>query len=90
MSGPRRGESGTRTEAGATTGRRRTGDRLVALFAAGIAALNFPLVAALRGTGLVGGVPAPYVYLFLVWLLLAAGTALALRGSSGEDGDRSP
>ena len=60
-------------------GQRRVGERLVALLLAGVAALNFPLLSLFGASGRVGGIPALYLYLFLVWLLLAAGTAFALR-----------
>lgn len=73
--------------------RRRTGERLVALLLAGAVALNFPLFSLLGGRGLVAGIPALFLYLFLVWLLLAAGTAFVLRKRPPEregrdEGDR--
>jgi hypothetical protein len=60
-------------------GGRRTGERLVALLVAGAVVLNFPFLSVFRGRGLLAGIPVLYVYLFLVWLLLAAGTAIILR-----------
>jgi hypothetical protein len=59
--------------------RRRTGERLVALLLAGVAALNFPLLSVFHGRGELAGIPALFIYLFAVWFLLAAGTALVLR-----------
>jgi len=64
---------------GATTGRRRTEERLIALLVAGAVALNFPLLSVFRGREPVAGIPALFLYLFLVWLFLAAGTAFILR-----------
>jgi len=58
---------------------RRRGERLLGLFAAGVVALNYPLLSVFAGGGLVGGVPALLLYLFSVWALLIALTALALR-----------
>jgi hypothetical protein len=78
-------------------GRKRTAERLVALLVAGGAVLNFPLLSALRGRGLVAGIPALYVYLFVAWAALAGATALVLRerppkpGAAGsEPGTREP
>jgi hypothetical protein len=79
MSGPAGPARDPRREGAAVAGSKRTAERLVALLAAGVVALNFPLLSVFRGRGLVAGIPVLYVYLFLVWLLLAAGTALILR-----------
>ena len=65
---------------------RRTGERLAALLVCGGVLLNFPLLSLLRGRGLVAGVPALYVYLFLVWALLAGATALVLRDRPSKPG----
>jgi hypothetical protein len=76
---------------------RRTGERLIALLISGVVLLNFPILSLLRGAGLVAGVPALYIYLFVVWVLLAGATALALRkrpptpGAAGDEpGPREP
>jgi hypothetical protein len=76
---------------------RRRGERLVALLIAGAVLLNFPLLSLLQGRGLVAGVPALYLYLFLVWALLAGATAFVLRdrpsapgGAGPEPGPREP
>lgn len=58
---------------------RRTAERLVALLILGCVVLDFPLLSVLRGRGLVAGVPVLFVYLFLVWAMLAGLTALVLR-----------
>jgi hypothetical protein len=67
-------------------GRRRAGERLVALFVVGTVLLNFPLLSVVRGRGPIAGVPAVFVYLFLVWALLAIATALILRRRQAEPG----
>lgn len=86
MSEPTGVRPGSRS-AGAPAGRGRlTGERLAALFVVGTALLNFPLLSVLRGRGPVAGIPALYVYLFLVWLVLAGATGLALRGRPPDVG----
>lgn len=77
----------SRREGVPVAGRRRAGERLVALLLAGAAALNYPLLSVFGGGGLVAGVPVLFVYLFLVWLLLAVGTALALGRRPPERDD---
>jgi hypothetical protein len=79
MKDPGRAEADGRQEGVPVAGQRRVGERLVALLLAGVAALNFPLLFLFGDSGHLAGIPALYVYLFLVWLLLAAGTAFALR-----------
>lgn len=79
MSGPSPARPDDRPAGTRMPGRRRTGERLVALLVVGVAVLNFPLLSVVRGRGTVGGIPALYVYLFVVWALLACATALALR-----------
>lgn len=94
MSTPESPEAGTRRNDVRTVEPRRRGERLVALLIAGGALLNYPLLSLLRGRGLVAGIPALYVYLFLVWALLAGATALVLRdrpappAGGGESGPR--
>jgi hypothetical protein len=97
MSGPADARPEPRHPDGRAAGRRRAGERLVALLLVGTALLNFPLLSVLRGRGQVAGVPALFVYLFVVWALLAGATALVLRGrppgpgSSGDEpGSRRP
>ena len=92
MSEPESPQAGNRRDAARTAEPRRRGERLVALLIAGGVLLNFPLLSLLRGRGLVAGVPALYVYLFLVWALLAGATALVLRdrpSTPGPAGDES-
>lgn len=79
MSEPEIPQAGVRRNGLRRVEPRRRGERLVALLAAGGALLNFPLLSLLRGRGFVAGVPALYVYLFLVWAALALATALVLR-----------
>ena len=90
MSEPESPQAGARRDNVRTVEPRRRGERLVALLIAGGVLLNFPLLSLLRGRDLVAGVPALYVYLFLVWAGLAVATALVLRdrprpSASAED-----
>ena len=55
------------------------GQRLVALFALGVALFNFPLLALFDRTATAFGVPVLYVYIFCVWALLIALLALAIE-----------
>lgn len=88
MSRNRRNGTSARPDPSAAAGRRRTSERLVALLVVGGVALNFPLISLFKTGGMVAGIPALYLYLFLVWLVLAVGTALALRGGPpGPGGD---
>lgn len=50
--------------------------RLLALFVAGLALLNFPLVALWDRAGTVLGIPAGPLLLFVLWGLLIAALAL--------------
>jgi hypothetical protein len=79
MSEPRTPQTGTSRAGSPTVEPRRTGERLIALLILGGVLLNFPLLSLLRDRGLVAGVPALFVYLFLVWALIAGATALVLR-----------
>ena len=56
-----------------------TGQRLVALFALGVALFNFPLLALFDRTATAFGVPVLYVYIFCVWALLIALLALVIE-----------
>ncbi|MHB8836056.1 MAG: hypothetical protein ACYC9Y_10130 [Candidatus Methylomirabilia bacterium] len=90
MNGPGKPQAETRREDARLAEPRRTGERLAALLITGGVLLNFPLLSLLRGRGLVVGVPVLYLYLFLIWALLAGATALVLRGrppTSGAAGD---
>lgn len=60
-------------------------ERLAALFAAGVLALNYPLLALFAGELHLLGVPLLYLYLLLVWALLIAGTALLMRRRPGPE-----
>lgn len=97
MSGPVDARPGPRSAGDPIARRRRTGERLAALFIVGVALLNFPLLSVIHGRGPVAGVPALFAYLFLVWAALAGATGLVLRrrspdagGSGGEPGPREP
>jgi len=79
MSEPESPQAKARRDGARTVETRRTGERLVALLISGGVLLNFPILSLLRDRGLVAGVPVLYVYLFLVWALLAGATALILR-----------
>ncbi len=69
--------------------------RLVALFLLGCALLNYPILSLVNLETLVLGLPLLYVYIFGVWSLLIALTALATffrpgdhSGDSRETGGR--
>jgi len=55
-------------------------DRLAGLFAAGVVLLNPPILNLFGGT--IAGWPILFLYLFLIWALLIAGMAFAMRGSA--------
>jgi hypothetical protein len=60
--------------------------RLAALFAAGLALFNFPLLALWDRDALILGVPLFPAALFLIWAALIALLALVVeRGGSDED-----
>jgi hypothetical protein len=62
-------------------------DRMIGLFAAGLVALNPPILNLVSGT--VFGWPSLYLYLFAVWaLLIAAAAAINERRDRHPDGDR--
>ena len=97
MSAPVDARPGPRSAGDPMARRRRTGERLAALFVVGAMLLNFPLLSLLHGRGPVAGIPALFAYLFLVWAALAGATGLVLRrrppeagGADGEAGSREP
>jgi hypothetical protein len=55
------------------------GQRLVALFALGVALFNFPLLALFDRAATAFGIPVLYVYIFCVWALLIALLALVIE-----------
>jgi hypothetical protein len=57
------------------------GQRLVALFALGVALFNFPLLALFDRAATAFGIPVLYVYIFCVWALLIALLALVIERS---------
>lgn len=57
----------------------RVGQRLLAITAAGCAAVTFPLLAAADVDSTVAGLPVLYVYLFLVWSAIIAAMALVIN-----------
>ncbi len=69
--------------------------RLFALFLLGCVLLNFPILSLVNLETLIFGLPLLYVYIFSVWCLLIALTALATffrpvgrTGDFGESGGR--
>ena len=69
--------------------------RLIALFLLGCVMLNYPILSLVNFETLVLGLPLLYVYIFGVWCLLIALTALATffrpgdrSGNTGETGGR--
>ncbi len=69
--------------------RRRTGERLIGLFALGCVLFSPPLIAVAGGGSLLG-LPSAYVYLFLAWAAVIAGLAWVVEGGRPERGDRRP
>jgi hypothetical protein len=61
------------------------GQRLVALFALGAILLNFPLLANFNRPLVVAGLPALYLYLFVVWAGLIGAVWLLARGRWGGE-----
>jgi len=55
------------------------GQRLVALFALGVALFNFPLLALFDRAATAFGIPVLYFYIFCVWALLIALLALVIE-----------
>jgi hypothetical protein len=55
--------------------------RQLAVFLAGLLAVNFPLLGIVDAIALPGGMPLTPLYLFAVWLGLIAITAWAARGT---------
>ena len=62
---------------------RQRGERAIALFAAGVVALGYPVVGLLSG-GEVFGAPRLFVYLFLAWLAIIVLLALIVRDSASK------
>lgn len=56
-----------------------SGQRLVALFALGVALFNFPLLALFDRAATAFGIPVLYVYIFSVWAVLIALLALVIE-----------
>lgn len=70
--------------------RRKVRDQSIALLVVGTAALTPPVVGISLIDGNVAGVPAPLVYVFVVWILLIAGAAALARPlQDGDDSARS-
>ncbi len=69
--------------------RRRTGERLIGLFALGCVLFSPPLIAVAGGGSLLG-LPSAYVYLFLAWAAVIAGLAWVVEGGRRGRGDRRP
>jgi hypothetical protein len=63
------------------TPRSRRSQRLVALFALGVALFNYPLLALFDRAAIVFGVPVLYLYIFCAWALLIALLALVIERS---------
>ena len=63
--------------------RRRQGQRLGALFALGLALLNFPLLALWDHAATLAGWPLFPAALFMLWTLLIAGLAWLLERGHG-------
>lgn len=64
---------------------RRTGEKLVLLFALGALLLNFPVLATFDRLGWIAGVPILYLYLFGVWV--AGIVAVAVLARTPWDGE---
>jgi len=76
-----------RREGSAAAGSGRRGERLLALVVAGILAFNFPLLGLLGGSGTLFGIPAPFVYLYVVWAVFIGLVAACLGTGARRDRD---
>lgn len=61
---------------------KRHNDRLVALLAIGLLALNYPLLSLFSKVRLIFGIPMLYLYIFAVWYVFIGCVALILAKSS--------
>jgi hypothetical protein len=68
-----------RDEGRSISGVKRRGERLIGLLIAGAVLLNFPLLSVFSVNRLLFGIPALYLFLFLVWILIIGVMALILR-----------
>jgi hypothetical protein len=62
-------------------------ERLVALFLFGLLLFNYPLLAMFNSATLVLGVPKLYLYLFVAWAAMIAGTGVILRLTEPDGSD---
>ncbi len=60
---------------------RKTGQRLIAVFGAGVILLNYPILFLFTRPATVGGVPLLYAYVFGAWTALIGVMAYAIERS---------
>jgi len=64
---------------------RKARDRSMALLLVGIVLLTPPVVGVSLIDGKIAGIPVPLFYIFIVWALLIAGTALLSRRLTNDE-----
>ena len=69
---------------------KRQNDRLMALLAAGLLALNYPLLSLFSKVRLIFGIPMLYLYIFAVWCLFIGCVALVLAKPSPPPDKKKP
>ena len=62
-----------------------TGQRMIAIFLAGVLLLNYPLLYLFSSDATLLGIPLLFVYVFVAWTLLVALMALVVERGGGTD-----
>ena len=82
--------TGPREEGKNIPGVKRRGERLIGLLLAGVVLLNFPLMSVFNVNMPVFGIPALFLYLLTVWVLIIGVMALVLRERPADAGAPKP